>query len=91
MARTDEERENICQKYEGETHDLLDEWIGYEDDDAQSLTLAEKCQKAAQLLPNISGIDDDEVDGPMKDLKRMFGNCFGKQKKKDITLNHPSA
>ena len=90
MTRTDEERESICKKFEEETNDLLDEWIGYDDEDEQSLTLAEKCQKAAQLL-SISGIADDEVDGPMKDLKRMFGNCFGKEKKKkDITLNYPS-
>ena len=84
MARTDEERERICKKFEGETNDLLDEWIANEDEDEPSLTLAEKCQKAAQQL-SISGIADDEVNGPMKDLKKMFWG-----KKKDKTLNYPT-
>ena len=78
MARTDEEREDICKKYEEDTHELLDEWINDDNEDEQ----------------NADRVADDEIDGLKKDLKRMFGNCFGKDfSRKEIcrkTLNNPS-
>ena len=76
MEMTPEERENICENYEEKTKDLIDEWLEDDNEDAQNL--------------NADDIENDEVDGLKKGLKKMFGNCFGKDYISRATLNHPS-